>query len=264
MARDYFFSFGSGAPSTFASLAPTFITFANSAGTTYPAPAISERPTGSGIYTCNYGATQTMAFVMDGATVSLSATDRYISGAFDPYDQFGVTLNAAYALGVTSVAIGTTLIGFGTSQIAQGVTLTGFGTSLISQGVTLTGFGTSTIAFGSTLNGFGLSNIALGTTNVFLNTSMGTSLIAIGATLGGLGGTLSAIGLGIGSTASSYGSTAIDPGDLFGYLKRARELAEGNQTYTKATGVLDLFVRGGATLLIEKTIADTATTTTKT
>ena len=93
---------------------------------------------------------------------------------------------------------------------------------------------------------------------------------ALGSTLGGIGSSLfalgtSAVALGnfIGSTSSSFGSTSIDPTTVFGLLIRGQELAEGNQTYTKSTGVLDLFTRG-ATLLREKTISDTATTTTKT
>ena len=76
-------------------------------------------------------------------------------------------------------------------------------------------------------------------------------------------GLLNINNLAIGSTASSYGSTSVDPVDLYGFLKRARELSEGNQIYTKATGILDMYVRSGVTLLIEKTITDTSTTTTK-
>lgn len=235
MARDYFFVFGSGNPATNASLAPTFITFVNNAGTTFPTPAISEKYPGSGLYYVSYGATQTMAFVMDGATSGLATSDRYISGVFDPYDQFGVTLNAVYAFGATNVAIGTTLSGFGLSNIA-----------------------------------LGNSNLALGNTSIATTQQLGTSLTAQGSTLLGIGNTLSSLGstLGglaslLGSTLSSIGSTNIDPGDVMGYLKRNRELMEGNQTYTKSTGTLDLYVRGGITLLIEKTISDTSTNTTK-
>ncbi len=271
MARDYFFAFGSGQPSTYASLAPTFITFVNNGGTTFAPPTIAEKFPGSGLYYVSYGATQTMAFVLDGATSGLATSDRYIVGVFDPYDQFGVTLNAAYALGVTSVAIGTTLMGFGSSNLA-------LGTSNLA-------LGTSNLAIGTTLLGYGLSNFALGTSHISQGISLtaqgvslfalGTSNLAIGISLTAQGASIYALGLSnfanfslvlgaIGTTASSYGSTSIDPGDLYGFLKRARELAEGNQTYTKATGLLDLYVRGGVTLLAEKTISDTATNTTKT
>lgn len=257
MARDYFFVFGSGNPATNASLAPTFITFVNSVGTTFAAPTIAEKFPGSGLYYVSYGATQTMAFILDGATSGLATSDRYIAGVFDPFDQFGVTLNSAYALGVTSVAIGTTLAGFGASNIA---------------------LGNSNIALGMTNVALGLSNIALGSTNIALEsiglTSMaglGLTLVGQGATITGIGNTLLGIGFSLGgvaailgTTASSYGSTGIDPADIMGFLKRAREFSEGNQIYTKSTGVLDFYVRGGVTLLAEKTISDTSTSTTKT
>ncbi len=257
MARDYFFAFGSGNPATNASLAPTFITFVNSAGTTFAAPAIAEKYPGSGLYYVSYGATQTMAFILDGATSGLATTDRYIAGVFDPYDQFGITLNAAYALGVTSVALGTTLIGYGNSNIALGM---------------------SNIAIGNSNIAIGMSNIALGTTNIFLESigltamagygitlvAQGVTVVSIGNTLLGIGSSFVGLASILGTTASSYGSTNVDPVDVMGYLKRSREFNEGNQTYTKATGLLDFYVRGGATLLIEKTVSDTATNTTKT
>ncbi len=94
--------------------------------------------------------------------------------------------------------------------------------------------------------------------------AQGSTLVGMGNTVLGLGFSLNGIAAILGTTASSYGSTNVDPVDVMGYLKRSREFAEGNQTYTKATGLLDFYVRGGATLLIEKTISDTATNTTKT
>lgn len=165
MARDYWFAFGGGTATANSGLQPTFITFMNDLGTGYAAPAISEIAS-KGLYLCQYGATQTIAFTLDGATSGLVATDRYISGVFDPSDMFG--------------------------------------------------------------------------------------------------GTLSAIQLAIGSPASSYGNTSIDPVDLFGYMKRNLEFSEGNKTYNKASGLLDYFIRGGATMLREKAVSDTATTTTTT
>ncbi len=264
MARDYFFAFGSGNPSTYASLAPTFITFVNSAGTTFSAPSIAEKYPGSGLYYVSYGATQTMAFVLDGATSGLATADRYIAGVFDPYDQFGVTLNAAYALGVTGVAIGTTLTGFGLSNIA-------LGNSNIALGMTNVAIGLTGTAIGNLNIGLGNTNIALESIGLTAMAGYGITQVAQGATLVGIGNSLSAIGfslgsmaLAIGSTASTIGSTAISPGDVMGFLMRAREFAEGNQTYTKATGLLDYYVRGGVTLLIEKTVSDSSLTTTKT
>jgi hypothetical protein len=165
MSRDYWFAFGGGTAAANSGLSPTFITFMNDLGTGLPAPAITEIAS-KGLYLCQYGATQTIVFTLDGFTTGLVATDRFISGVFDPYDQFGVTLNA--------------------------------------------------------------------------------------------------MGLAIGTTASSYGNTAIDPVDLFGLMKRNLEFNEGNKTYTKATGLLDYFIRGGAVLLREKTVSDSSTTTTTT
>lgn len=241
MARDYWFAFGTGNPSTYSGLAPTFISFVNNAGTTFAAPSITERA-GTGLYQVSYGATQTMAFVLDGATSLLATSDRYIPGVFDPYDQFGVTLNAAFALGTTSVAIGTTLIGYGTTAVFGISTIAGYGSTLTFGISTILGSGISLSAQGVSMLAQGVSLFALGTTNLSFAT---------------------ANALAIGSTSSSYGSTSVDPVDIYGFLKRAREIAEGNQIYTKATGILDLYVRGGATLLIEKTITDTSTTTSK-
>ncbi len=264
MARDYFFAFGSGNPATNASLAPTFITFVNSAGTTFAAPAIAEKYPGSGLYYVSYGATQTMAFVLDGATSGLATSDRYIAGVFDPYDQFGVTLNAAYALGVTGVAIGTTLIGYGNSLLSLGNSNIALGNSNIALGFSNIALGNSNIALGNTnlaLEGIGLTAMAgYGITLV----AQGATVVGIGNTLLGLGSSFGGLAAILGTTASSYGSTNVDPVDVMGYLKRSREFNEGNQTYTKATGLLDFYVRGGVTLLIEKTISDNSTNTTKT
>ena len=299
MSRDYFFAFGSGSPATNASLTPTFITFANSSGTTFTAPSISEKPPGSGLYTVNYGATQTMAFIMDGATSGLATTDRYISGVFDPYDQFGITLNAAYALGVSNIAIGNSNIALGNSNLAIGITNLALdtltfaqGTSSIALGVTTVSYGVLGLAIGTSNIALGNSNIALGITNLALDTltfaqgatlfalssagntimvGTGTTLIAQGVTLVAMGNTLLGVGSSfgglaaiLGTTASPIGTSSVDPSDIMGYLRRLREYNEGNRIYTKATGLLDFYARGGATLLIEKTISDNSTQTTKT
>ncbi len=184
----------------------------------------------------SYGATQTMAFVLDGATTGLAASDRYISGVFDPYDMFGATLNAVYAFGNSAIALGNSNLALGTSNIALG------NTSIALESIGLTAIASN-----------GLTLVAQGAT-----------LVAIGNTLLSLGFTVGGLALAIGSTASAIGSTAISPADVMGFLMRAREFAEGNQTYTKATGALDYYVRGGVTLLIEKTVSDSSLTTTKT
>ena len=118
--------------------------------------------------------------------------------------------------------------------------------------------------FGGTLTAIGNSSIALGTTTISYLSNQSTGFTGIANSLIGLGNSLSTIGLAIGTTASSYGSTSVDPVDIYGFLKRNQEMTEGNKTYTKATGLLDYFIRGGATLLREKTVSDTSTNTTTT
>lgn len=211
---NYWFSFGAQ-PSAAASLSPTFITFTNTSGATSAAPAISEKPPGSGLYTTNYGATVSMAYILDGATTGLSTSQRYIAGVFDPQDNMSATLTV-----------------MGASLSVMGGSLSVMGSSLSTMGVSLSAIGVSISAMGSTLG------------------SIGTTL-------------LSSMSL-IGNSTSSYGSTSIDPTTLFGFLKRNQEFWEGNQAYSKASGLMDFYSRGSSTLLKEKTITDSTSTTTKT
>lgn len=220
--RDYWLKFGSGNPASTSGLAPTFITFIDSAGGDVTPPAITE-PGTKGLYKFAYDPTQTIAFTCDGATTGLAASDRYIVGVLDAQDTFGVTLNA---IGVT--------------QVAQGATVVAIGNSFAALSTTFTAFNSSFAAVSSTLSG------------------MASTLSAVGASLG-------AIAALIGNTSSSFGSSVADPTTIFGFLKRAQETAEGNQDYTKSSGVLRMFSRGsGTTTLIQSfTINDTATLTTK-
>jgi len=201
MARDYWAAFGGGSLGAKSGLAPTFITFINGGGSNIAAPSVTE-PGSKGLYKFSYDATQTIAFVLDGATTGLVSSDRFVSGVIEAQDNFGITLTA----------IGTTTAGMGVSLTALGVTFGGFGTSLVAMGDTLAGMGV-------TFSGFGVSLLNLGSL--------------------------------IGTTASSFGSTSVEPGDLFGFLRRAQEFQEGNQTYIKATGILDFYSRGSSTLLRE-------------
>lgn len=68
----------------------------------------------------------------------------------------------------------------------------------------------------------------------------------------------------VGTTADSFGSTSVDPSTLFGYVKRNLEMWEGDETFSKSSGVLDMYSRGSSTLLREKTLANNTTETTKT
>lgn len=149
MARDYWFAFGAQ-PSAAAGLAPTFITFINSSGATQAPPTISEPLAASGLYKVSYTPTQTISFVLDGATTGLAAGNRYIFGVFDPQDTMGVTL----------VAQGATLVGFGNTAVAIGLSNIALGTTNVAIGTTLTAIGTS-LAFG--LNGLGDTASSFGT-----------------------------------------------------------------------------------------------------
>jgi len=88
MSVDYFLAFGSGDPSGNTGLAPTFTVFTNPAGGATTPPAISEIGS-SGIFTFNYDPQGPIAFVVDGATTGLVASDRYIVGALDVGDSIG-------------------------------------------------------------------------------------------------------------------------------------------------------------------------------
>lgn len=68
----------------------------------------------------------------------------------------------------------------------------------------------------------------------------------------------------LGSTLSSFGSTSVDPSDVMGYLRRIQELLEGNATYTKSTGLWDMYSRGSSTLLREKTLVNNTSSSSKT
>ena len=243
MSRDYWFAFGNR-PSANTGLAPTFITFVNGSGQTIAPPSITETFAGTGLYKVSYNATQTIAFVLDGATTGLQTSDRYIFGVFDPADKFSTTLTA---MGVTLGAMGTTLGAMGTTLVAQGATLVFVSTNVQANGTTL-------VAQGATLVGVGTTLVAQGAT-----------LVAIGNSLAVLGSSLSSISALLGDTTSSFGSTSADPTTVFGFLKRAQEFWEGDQVYTKSSGVLQFFSRGSgtSTLLRQKTVSDTTISTTK-
>jgi len=68
----------------------------------------------------------------------------------------------------------------------------------------------------------------------------------------------------LGFSTDSFGSTSIDPSTVFGYLKRNQEFQEGNATYTKATGVWQVYSRGSSTLIAEKDLANNTSSATKT
>lgn len=103
MAKKYWLRFGSGDPTDNAGLAPTFIHFVNAVdGSTLSPPGITQLISGLGLYTFEYAPTFSIAFVADGATTGLDASDRYIYGALDPLQDID------NRLGDANSAIGTT------------------------------------------------------------------------------------------------------------------------------------------------------------
>lgn len=74
------------------------------------------------------------------------------------------------------------------------------------------------------------------------------------------GATLTTI---VGNTASSYGSTNVDPSTVFGMLKRLEEWNEGDATFNKSSGQWEIFSRGASTLLRVKTLENSTTTVEK-
>lgn len=68
----------------------------------------------------------------------------------------------------------------------------------------------------------------------------------------------------IGFITDIFGTTGADPSTLYGYFRRFLEMVEGNQVFTKATGVWQMFNRGSSTLLRTKSMTDTLTSSTRT
>lgn len=62
-----------------------------------------------------------------------------------------------------------------------------------------------------------------------------------------------------GYTGSAFGSTSVNPGDLFGYVKRLQEFNEGPQTFLNSSGQWQIFSRGASTLLAVKNLTSSVT-----
>lgn len=96
--------------------------------------------------------------------------------------------------------------------------------------------------------------------------AIATSLLAQGNSLGAQGNSNAAAITGfdakLGSTASSFGSSVTDPGDLFGYMKRVQEFLEGNQQFNKVSGTWNIRSRGGS-LLTTKTLTQSSSLVTR-
>lgn len=238
------------------SLSPTIVSFISLVdGTTSAPPGITKINANTGLYLFNYTPSFPVFFLADGGTLVTDNTQRYLYGILDPVHKvdeqltqlgstmqaIGSTLNAIgttnVALGTTNLALGTTNVALNTSITAQSVTMIANQTLIFSQGLTLTGYGTSTYAAALTL----LAQTQTISVNLSLNIA-GISLIM----------------QAIGTTASAIGTTSVDPGDLFGYLKRLQEFNEGIQNFNKISGAWNISTRGN-TLFASKTLTNSST-----
>lgn len=66
----------------------------------------------------------------------------------------------------------------------------------------------------------------------------------------------------LGFSQDSYGSTAM-PESVFGYVKRVIEFLQADNTFNKSTGVWDVYAHGTSTMLMERTLQNSSSQTTK-
>ncbi len=86
-----------------------------------------------------------------------------------------------------------------------------------------------------------------------------TTLLGTARYVDGVLDPVDTIDLVLGYTSSSIGSTSVDPGDIFGAIKRRQEFQEGPQNFIKSSGVWNVFSRGSSTLLVQKTLTNNTT-----
>lgn len=68
----------------------------------------------------------------------------------------------------------------------------------------------------------------------------------------------------VGGFTDSFGSSAMDPTTVAGYLKRLQELLEGDAVFAKGNAQWAISSRGSSTLLRTKNLTNTVTSATKT
>jgi hypothetical protein len=110
-SKTYYLKFGSGSPSSFTGLTPTFTIFSAGGLTSMTPPGITEGPAGSGIYMFQYGTTQSIVFLADGGA-ALSSTDRYIVGGLDPVQAVDQTIGQPSDSFGTTLTDPTTVLGY--------------------------------------------------------------------------------------------------------------------------------------------------------
>ena len=67
----------------------------------------------------------------------------------------------------------------------------------------------------------------------------------------------------MGYVTDSFGSSAIDPTTVFGYVKRLLENFEGDAIFNKTAACMEYFSRGSSTLIRTKTVTNTSSVSTK-
>lgn len=68
----------------------------------------------------------------------------------------------------------------------------------------------------------------------------------------------------LGYNTDSYGNTLTDPATAFGFVRRTMEFLEGNAEFIKASGIWNIYDRGGTLLLRQKDLTNTTTLASKT
>jgi hypothetical protein len=272
MSKYYGLVFSNTDPSQYPSLAPTFLTFKNAlTGGDVSAPTITQLST-VGVYGFTYSAAFPTYFRVDGITIS-SSTDRYLVGIIDPVSDVDSQLTAAsatlQAIGMSNIALGMTNVAIGLTGVAIGTTAVALGTSNVALGTTSVALGTTNVALSTTIVAIGTTNFALGTTAV----ALGTSAVSSGITAVALGNTILALSTSnfagnssllalIGDTSSSFGTEAVDPTTLFGYLKRMQEFNEGDQSFNKTSGVWTIQARN-TSLIATRTLSNSSSEVTR-
>lgn len=109
--KDYWVRFGSGHPTLFSGLSPTFIVFINSAGGATTPPGITE-PGAKGLYRFTYEPQGSIAFIIDAATTGVADSSRYVVGNLDIADRIDEFIGRSTDGIGSSSADPTTMFGF--------------------------------------------------------------------------------------------------------------------------------------------------------
>lgn len=111
---------------------------------------------------------------------------------------------------------------------------------------------------------YGFTFTPLATMSIFFQLDGGSGLGTSDRYVQGVIDPLLVVDQRLGTTSDSIGSTSVDPSTIFGYVMRHLEFLEGNASFTKATGLWDIYSRGSSTLLREKALTNNSSSATKT